>query len=72
MLRELRIDNYHTIQRHIKEAMQQGEQHIYVGKESFAKNFKPDCVCLDLTKERLIDDGFKFEDADFDEWKISW
>ncbi len=72
MLKEFRIDNYHVIQRHIRDAMQKGERHIYVGRESFATGFKPDWVCLDRTKDMLIDDGFEVESADFDEWKISW
>jgi len=72
MLQQYTRSNYDNIQRHIKEAMQEGAHRIYVGKENFAGDFKEDWVCLDKTKERLEEDGFVFESADFDEWEISW
>lgn len=71
MLKKYAMDNYNVIQEHIKDAMKKGERHIYVGME-WSHDFKPEWVCLDSTKDMLIDDGFEVESADFDEWKISW
>jgi len=72
MIRQYTRSNYDIIQNHIKEAMQEGAHRIYVGKESFAEDFKKDWVCLDETKERLEEDGFEFHAASYDEWEISW
>lgn len=72
MLQQYAKSNYDIIQNHIKEAMQKCDHHIYVGKESFATDFKPEWVCLDKTKERLEEDGFEFYESSFEEWKITW
>ena len=72
MLRQYVKSNYDIIQNHIKEAMQKGAHRIYVGKESFAEDFKKEWVCLDKTKERLEEDGFEFRASNYEEWEISW
>ena len=72
MLKEYGLSNYETIQNHIKEAMQKGEHCVYVGKEWYAHDFKPEWVCLDSTKEKLIEDGFDVDEFDYHEWKINW
>ena len=72
MLQQYTRSNYDIIQSHIKEAMQEGKRRIYVGKESFAEDFKQDWVCLDETKEKLEEDGFEIYAASYDEWEITW
>ena len=52
--------------------MQKGAHRIYVGKESFAEDFKKEWVCLDKTKERLEEDCFEFRASNYEEWEISW
>ena len=71
MLKECFADNYAIIQHQIKEAMKNGERHIYVGIEGF-DGFKFDHLCTYKTREKLIEDGFEITDAGYDEWKISW
>ena len=71
MLKECFADNYAIIQRQIKEAMKNGERHIYVGIEGF-DGFKLDHLCTYKTRDKLIEDGFEITDAGYDEWKISW
>lgn len=71
MLKNYNNNNYTIIQQHIKEAMQNGENHIYVGIEGF-DGFKPDYLCTYETRDKLIEDGFEVTKADYDEWKISW
>ena len=72
MIDEYMNDNYDIIQNHIKEAMKKGEHHIYVGMEWFADDFKQEWVCLNSTRDRLIEDGFRVEEVDYDEWGIYW
>lgn len=71
MLEKYNINNYTIIQEQIKEAMLQGEHHIYVGIEGF-DGFTPERLCTYETKNKLIEDGFEVTDASYDEWKISW
>ena len=71
MLKECFADNYAIIQQQIKEAMKNGERHIYVGIEGF-DGFKLDHLCTYKTRDKLIEDGFEITDAGYDEWKISW
>ena len=71
MLKECFADNYTIIQHQIKEAMKNGERHIYVGIEGF-DGFKLDHLCTYKTRDKLIEDGFEITDAGYDEWKISW
>lgn len=71
MLKECFADNYAIIQHQIKEAMKNGERHIYVGIEGF-DGFKLDHLCTYKTRDKLIEDGFEITDAGYDEWKISW
>lgn len=71
MLKECFADNYAIIQRQIKDAMKNGERHIYVGIEGF-DGFKLDHLCTYKTRDKLIEDGFEITDAGYDEWKISW
>lgn len=71
MLKECFVDNYAIIQQQIKEAMKNGERHIYVGIEGF-DGFKLDHLCTYKTRDKLIEDGFEITDAGYDEWKISW
>ena len=71
MLKECFADNYAIIQHQIKEAMKNGERHIYVGVEGF-DGFKLDHLCTYKTRDKLIEDGFEITDAGYDEWKISW
>ena len=71
MLKECFADNYAIIQQQIREAMKNGERHIYVGIEGF-DGFKLDHLCTYKTKDKLIEDGFEITDAGYDEWKISW
>ena len=71
MLKECFADNYAIIQRQIKEAMKNGERHIYVGIEGF-DGFKPERLCTYETRDKLFEDGFEITDAGYDEWKISW
>ena len=71
MLKECFADNYAIIQHQIKEAMKNGECHIYVGIEGF-DGFKLERLCTYETRDKLIEDGFEITDARYDEWKISW
>lgn len=71
MLKECFADNYAIIQHQIKEAMKNGERHIYVGIEGF-DGFNLDHLCTYKTRDKLIEDGFEITDAGYDEWKISW
>ena len=71
MLKECFADNYAIIQQQIREAMKNGERHIYVGIEGF-DGFKLDHLCTYKTRDKLIEDGFEITDAGYDEWKISW
>ena len=71
MLEIYNVDNYIIIQDQIKNAMLQGEHHIYVGIEGF-DGFKPERLCTHETRDKLIEDGFEVTEADYDEWKISW
>ena len=71
MLKECFADNYAIIQHQIKEAMKNGERHIYVGIEGF-DGFKLERLCTYKTRDKLIEDGFEITDAGYDEWKISW
>ena len=71
MLKECFADNYAIIQQQIKDAMKNGERHIYVGIEGF-DGFKLDHLCTYKTRDKLIEDGFEITDAGYDEWKISW
>lgn len=71
MLEIYNINNYTIIQDQIKNAMMQGEHHIYVGIEGF-DGFKPERLCTYKTRDKLIEDGFEVTEADYDEWKISW
>ena len=71
MLKECFADNYAIIQQQIKEAMKNGERHIYVGIEGF-DGFKLGHLCTYKTRDKLIEDGFEITDAGYDEWKISW
>ena len=71
MLKECFADNYAIIQHQIKEAMKNGERHIYVGIEGF-DGFKLDHLCTYKTRDKLIEDGFEITDAGYDEWNISW
>ena len=71
MLKECFADNYAIIQHQIKEAMKNGERHIYVGIEGF-DGFKLDHLCTYKTRDKLIEDGFEITDAGYDEGKISW
>lgn len=71
MLKECFADNYAIIQHQIREAMKNGERHIYVGIEGF-DGFKLDHLCTYKTRDKLIEDGFEITDAGYDEWKISW
>ena len=71
MLKECFADNYAIIQHQIKEAMKNGERHIYVGIEGF-DGFKLDHLCTYKTRDKLIEDGFEITNAGYDEWKISW
>ena len=71
MIKEGFADNYAIIQHQIKEAMKNGERHIYVGIEGF-DGFKLDHLCTYKTRDKLIEDGFEITDAGYDEWKISW
>lgn len=71
MLKECFADNYAIIQQQIKEAMKNGERHIYVGIEGF-DGFKLDHLCTYKTRDKLVEDGFEITDAGYDEWKISW
>ena len=71
MLKECFADNYAIIQHQIKEAMKNGERHIYVGIEGF-DGFKLDHLCTYKTRDKLVEDGFEITDAGYDEWKISW
>ena len=71
MIKECFADNYAIIQHQIKEAMKNGERHIYVGIEGF-DGFKLDHLCTYKTRDKLIEDGFEITDAGYDEWKISW
>ena len=71
MIKECFADNYAIIQHQIKEAMKNGEHHIYVGIEGF-DGFKLDHLCTYKTRDKLIEDGFEITDTGYDEWKISW
>lgn len=71
MLRECQGSNYDIIQKHIKEAMKNFEDHIIVGQE-FYTGWKPDWRCTDETREKLVKDGFEVDEWSDTTWVIRW
>ena len=64
--------NYDIVQHHIREAMMAGENHIYIGKEMYNDTFTDEWICFDETLYKLVSDGFKYREADYNEWEIYW
>lgn len=64
--------NYKEAQDRIKEAMQQGENYVYLPKESCKSEFT--WWVLDKTIDRLREDGFDINQIwDPDEyWSVEW
>lgn len=71
MLKKYSHSRYDNAQRHIKEAMERGERHIYMGILNF-HNHKEDWMIDYEDAERLRNDGFEVETCKYDEYEISW
>lgn len=64
--------NYQEAQKRIMEAMQRGEDYVYLPKESFCNEFT--WFVFDETINRLIVDGFDINVQwnPFEYWSVEW